>query len=106
MLYESNQLHNGVHFRLENKFLFLRMPSIYPIFAKNYRQINHTSAPDKDTILQEIFKMESERDQKEVVKGIRFRAAGSDAESPYGYATSNSLSITYDVYRNRYGLDL
>lgn len=105
LLYEQRQIHEGVNFRFTGDQLLLRMPSIYPIFQQRYRLIHNKLAPDRDTILQEIYKVERERDKKEILKPVRFQNPANTSEA-YEQTASNSLSITYKIYSDKYGLDL
>jgi hypothetical protein len=105
MLYESYQIHENVHFRFEGEYLFLRMPSIYPIFKQRYRSVYYKDSPDKDSIIQEVLKMEQPRDAKEVVKTIRFKEDESNLKNVMGNPVTNSLSIKYDFYSSKFGLD-
>lgn len=106
MLYDSNQIHEGVHFRIDKDLLLLRMPSIYPIFVQKYRQSHHKSAPDKDSIIQEIVKLEKGRSMDEILKTIRFKKELANEATPLNYSASNSISITYELCVQRFGLDL
>ena len=105
MLYETYQIHENVHFRFEGDYLFLRMPSIYPIFKQRYRSVYYKDSPDKDSIIQEVLKMEEPRDAKEVVKTIRFKEEISILKSVMGNSVTNSLSIKYEHYSSKFGLD-
>ena len=105
MLFEDYKLHEGVHFRFEDDFLFLRLPSIYPIFKQRYRSVYFKESPDKDSIIQEILKLESPREIKEIVKTIRFRADNEGNSNTMKNAVTNSLSIRYDIYSTRFGID-
>ena len=105
MLYETYQIHENVHFRFEGDYLFLRMPSIYPIFKQRYRSVYYKDSPDKDSIIQEVLKMEEPRDAKEVVKTIRFKEEISILKSVMGNPVTNSLSIKYEHYSSKFGLD-
>lgn len=106
MLYETYQIHEGVHFRLDGEYLYLRMPSIYPIFKQRYRNVNYKDSPDKDSIIQEVLRMEEPRGMKEVVKTIRFRGEDNDHEDKMKNAVTNSLSLKYDIYCSKFSLDL
>ncbi len=106
MLYEDFKLHEGVHFRFDGKFLYLRWSSIYPIYKQRYRSVYHKESPDKDSILQEILKLELPRIAKEVIKTIRFRDETTLNSNALNNSASNSLSVTYDEYLQRFGLDL
>ena len=105
MLYESYQIHENVHFRFEGDYLFLRMPSIYPIFKQRYRGVYYKDSPDKDSIIQEVLKMEEPRNAKEVIKTIRFKEDESILKSTMGNPVTNSLSIKYEHYSSKFGLD-
>lgn len=105
MLYETYQIHENVHFRFEGDYLFLRMPSIYPIFKQRYRSVYYKDSPDKDSIIQEVLKMEEPRDAKEVIKTIRFKEEISILKSVMGNPVTNSLSIKYEYYSSKFGLD-
>lgn len=106
MLYEDYKLHDGVHFRFDSNLLYLRWSSIYPIYKQRYRSVYHKESPDKDSILQEIFKLELPRTTKEVLKTIRFRDETKLNSNALDNPASNSLSITYNEYLQRFGLDL
>jgi hypothetical protein len=106
MLYETYQIHEGVHFRLDGEYLYLRMPSIYPIFKQRYRNVHYKDSPDKDSIIQEVLRMEEPRGMKEVVKTIRFRGEDNDHEDKMKNAVTNSLSLKYDIYCSKFSLDL
>ena len=105
MLSVSYQIHENVHFRFEGEFLFLRMPSIYPIFKQRYRGVYYKDSPDKDSIIQEVLKMEEPRNAKEVIKTIRFKEDESNLKSTMGNPVTNSLSIKYEFYSSKFGLD-
>lgn len=105
-LYETLQIHEGVHFRFDSEYLHLRMPSIYPIFKQKYRAIYFKESPDKDTIVQEILKMENPRQAKDIIKTIRFRGIENEGDISMKNAVSNSLSIVYLKYVNMFSLDL
>jgi hypothetical protein len=106
MLYEDYKLHEGVHFRFDGDLLYLRWSSIYPIYKQRYRSVYHKESPDKDSILQEIFKLELPRTAKEVIKTIRFRDETKLNSNALDNPASNSLSITYNEYLQKFGLDL
>jgi hypothetical protein len=106
MLYEDFKLHEGVHFRFDKDLLYLRWSSIYPIYKQRYRSVYHKESPDKDSILQEILKLELPRVAKDVIKTIRFRDEDTLSNNALNNSASNSLSITYDGYLQRFGLDL
>jgi hypothetical protein len=106
MLYEDFKLHDGVHFRFDKDMLYLRWSSIYPIYKQRYRSVYHKESPDKDSILQEILKLELPRVAKDVIKTIRFRDEDTLSNNALNNSASNSLSITYDEYLQRFGLDL
>ena len=103
VLFESFQIQEGVHFRFENDLLYLRLPSIFPLFKNKYRSIYFKESPDRDSILQDILKLEEERDKKKVLKTIRFRKDeyGSTLEN----SVSDSISITYEIYFAKFSLD-
>lgn len=104
-LYDQRQIQEGVSFRLDNGFLLLRLPSIYPIFQQRYRVIHNRVAPDRDTILQEVFKIERERNEKEIRKTIRFVNGNTISENSLKDSVSNSISITYQLYVDKFGID-
>ena len=106
MLYEDFKLHEGVHFRFDGNLLSLRWSSIYPIYKQRYRSVYHKDSPDKDSILQEILKLELPRVKKEVIRTIRFRDETILNNNTLNNSSSNSLSITYNEYLQRFGLDL
>ena len=106
MLYETYQIHEGVHFRFDNELLYLRMPSIYPIFKQRYRAVYYKESFDKDSIVQEILKMEEPRGVKEVLKTIRFREENNEHEDKMKNAVTNSLSIKWNNYSSKFALDL
>ncbi|WP_044173514.1 DUF6371 domain-containing protein [Flectobacillus major] len=105
-LYDSSQIHEGVHFRFEGNFLLLRMPSIYPIFIHRYRNVYYKEAHDKESIIQEVVKMEAPRNFKEIVKTIRFKSAENTLEQAFKNTVTNSLSITYETLQSSFGVDL
>jgi hypothetical protein len=102
VLFENFQIQEGVHFRFEDELLYLRLPSIFPIYKQKYRSIYFKESPDKDSIIQEILKLE-ERDKSEVLKTIRFREDknGNSLKN----SVTNSLSITYEIYFTKFSLD-
>ncbi len=106
MLYEDFKLHEGVHFRFDGNLLYLRWSSIYPIYKQRYRSVYHKESPDKDSILQEVLKLELPRTTKEVIKTIRFKDDSSHVSNALNNSASNSLSITYNEYSVKFGLDL
>lgn len=106
MLYESFQIHEGVHFRFEGDLLFLRMPSIYPIFKQRYRTVYYKESPDRDSIVQELIKLEAPREEKEIKKTIRFRDDIDITQNTMNSPVTNSLSIKYITYSNKFSLDL
>ncbi|WP_188769069.1 hypothetical protein [Emticicia aquatilis] len=105
ILFEDYKLNEGVHFRFDGDHLLLRLPSIYPIFKQKYRNIYYKDSPDKDSIIQEILKLESPREMKEIIKTIRFREENDGNENAMKNSVTNSLSITYSVYSSKFGLD-
>jgi hypothetical protein len=106
MLYEDFKLHEGVHFRFDKDLLYLRWSSIYLIYKQRYRSVYHKESPDKDSILQEVLKLELPRVTKDVIKTIRFRDEDTLSKNALNNSASNSLSVTYDEYLQRFGLDL
>lgn len=106
MLYEDFKLHDGVHFRFDGNLLYLRWSSIYPIYKQRYRSVYHKESPDKDSILQEILKLELPRVAKDVIKTIRFRDENFISGNALNNSASNSLSIIYKEYLLKFGLDL
>lgn len=106
VLYETYQIHEGVHFRFDGELLYLRMPSIYPIFKQKYRAVYFKESPDKDSIIQEVLKIEEPREAKEVVKTIRFREENNGVVDKMKNAVTNSLSLRYSLYSSKFALDL
>ena len=106
VLYETYQIHEGVHFRFDGELLYLRMPSIYPIFKQKYRAVYYKESPDKDSIIQEVLRMEEPREAKEVVKTIRFREENNGLIDKMKNAVTNSLSLRYNQYSSKFALDL
>lgn len=105
MLVETNQLLKNVHYRFIDGMINLRIPSIYTTIARAYRQTYHKSAPDRDTILQEILKLEKNRTKEEILTHGRFREEKSDSAT-LKITLKNCWLITYEIYQSRYGLDL
>ncbi len=105
ILFEDYKLNEGVHFRFDGDHLLLRLPSIYPIFKQKYRNIYYKDSPDKDSIIQEILKLESPREMKEIIKTIRFREENDGTINAMKNTVTNSLSITYSIYSSKFGLD-
>ena len=106
MLFETFQIHEGVHFRFDGELLYLRMPSIYPIFKQKYRAVYYKESPDKDSIVQEVLKLEEPREMKEVVKTIRFKEENNELVDKMKDAVTNSLSLRYTQYSSKFSLDL
>ncbi|MCP9762287.1 DUF6371 domain-containing protein [Lacihabitans soyangensis] len=102
VLFENFQIQEGVHFRFENELLYLRLPSIFPLYKQKYRSIYFKESPDKDSILQDILKLE-ERDKTEILKTIRFRE--EENGNSLKNTVTNSLSITYEIYFTKFSLD-
>ena len=82
------------------------MPSIYPIFKQKYRAVYYKESPDKDSIIQEVLKMEEPREVKEIVKTIRFKEENNGLIDKMKNAVTNSLSIKYNQYSSKFALDL
>ncbi len=106
MLYETHQIHEGIHFRFDGDYVYLRMPSIYPIFKQRYRSVYYKESPDKDSIIQEIARLEEPREIREIVKTIRFREDNNGHEDKMKNSVTNSLSLMYKKYSSKYSLDL
>ncbi|MFC3812849.1 DUF6371 domain-containing protein [Lacihabitans lacunae] len=104
-LYDAHQLIEGVHFKFLNEMLQINLPSVYNLYKLKYRQINHGTAPDRDSIVQEILKIEEKRNSKEVLKSIRF-SKNIESEKSSSQPVSNSLSLIYENYRLRFNLNL
>lgn len=104
-LYDAHQLIEGVHFKFLNEMLQINLPSVYNLYKLKYRQINHGTAPDRDSIVQEILKIEEKRNSKEVLKSIRFSKI-IESEKSSSQPVSNSLSLIYENYRLRFNLNL
>lgn len=105
ILFEDYKLHEGIHFRFDGDLLLLRLPSIYPIFKQRYRSIYFSESSDKDSIIQEILKLESPREIREIIKTIRFREENDSNANTMKNTVTNSLSITYSIYSTKFGLD-
>ncbi|AFK04326.1 hypothetical protein Emtol_3197 [Emticicia oligotrophica DSM 17448] len=105
ILFEDYKLHEGIHFRFDGDLLLLRLPSIYLIFKQRYRSIYFRDSSDKDSIIQEILKLESPREIREIIKTIRFREENDGNVNTMKNAVTNSLSITYSIYSTKFGLD-
>lgn len=103
--YEQNLIYPGVHFRIEGEMLYLRFPSVYTIYQQKYRQINFKPGADRDTLRQEILAFEQGRDEKEIIKGIRFSPDDLDDTSRATKVVTNSWSITYPRISDKFGLD-
>jgi hypothetical protein len=104
-LFDAHQLIDGVHFKLSDEMLQVNLPSVYNLYKQKYRQINHSTAPDRDSIIQEILKIEKNRDSKDVLKSIRF-SKNIESEKSNSQPVSNSLSLTYENYKLRFNLNL
>jgi hypothetical protein len=104
-LFDCHQLTEGVHFKLTGEVLQINLPSVYNLYRLKYRQINHSTAPDRDSIVQEILKIEETRESKEVLKSIRF-SKNIESEKSSSQPVSNSLSLIYENYRLRFNLNL
>lgn len=105
--FEQNLIHEGIHFRIDTDadLLYLRFPSIYTIYQQKFRQINFKPGADRDTLRQEILSFEQGRDEKEVVKGIRFAADDLDDTSRATKVISNSWSVSYGRIADKFGID-
>lgn len=104
--FEQNLIHEGIHFRLDGDMLYLRFPSIYTIYQQKYRQINFKPGADRDTLRQEILAFEQGRDERDIIKGIRFAADDLDDTSRSTKVVSNSWSISYSRISDKFGIDL
>lgn len=105
VLYETYQIHESVHFRFDGELLYLRLPSIYPIFKQKYRAVYYKESPDKDSIIQEVLKMEEPREAKEVVKTIRFRDEKEGSQNAMNNPVNNCLSIHYSNFSSKFSID-
>jgi hypothetical protein len=106
MLFEAHQIHEGIHFRFDQDYLLIRLPSIYTIFMLKYRQVHHKNGPQRDSIIQEIIKIEKGRSKDEIIKTIRFKKDEENKNTSLNSSVCNCISITYDIYCQRYGLNL
>ena len=52
VMFDQYLIHEGIHFRFDGPFLYLRTPLIYTIFMEKYRRIYYKDAPDRDSIFQ------------------------------------------------------
>ncbi|MBB3837641.1 hypothetical protein FHS57_001638 [Runella defluvii] len=105
VLYEQNKIHAGIHYRIDKELLYLRFPSIYPLFLEKYRNVFFKTPPDKDSIVTEILQMELPRQEKEVCKTIRFRSVDRTDDSSLKDMVSNSFSVRYEFVKKRFGLE-
>jgi hypothetical protein len=103
--YEQNLIYEGVHFRIHGGMLYLRFPSIYTIYQQKFRQINFKPGADRDTLRQEILAFEQGREEKDVIKGIRFAPEDLDDTSRGTKVVSNSWEISYARIADKFGVD-
>lgn len=106
IMYEQNTIYEGVHYRFDGDLLLLRFPSVYTIFSGKYRQNNHRNAPDKHTLEEEIIAFEQGREEKDVIKGIRFQPDDIDNTGRGTKVVSKSWSVSYSRISEKYSLDL
>jgi len=104
--YEQNLIHEGIHFRLEDDILYLRFPSIYTIYQGKFRQINFKPGADRDTLRQEILAFEQGRDERDVIKSVRFCPEDLDDTGRATKVVTNSWAISYKRITEKFGLDL
>jgi hypothetical protein len=110
-LYESYQLHEGVHFEIEregngSRTINLNFSSIYTKFQNYYPRNNQgIPAPDKQTVMTDLMRLEDATDLNSFFRQQKFRPATADAsEKRVGY--KGSCSMNYDRLQQLFDLDL
>jgi hypothetical protein len=104
ILAESGKLIQNIHYRFQGKYVSIRLPVVYNLYKEKFWQINHKEPAERDSIVQEIYSFENSRDQKSILKTIRFKEDVSDND--FSKSVNNSLCITYEIFASKYGLNL
>ncbi|MCE6987465.1 BT4734/BF3469 family protein [Dyadobacter sp. CY323] len=105
-LFESNQIHEGFHFRFNGDKMMINFRKLYNLFAQKYRQIFYKSPPDRDTIQSELTTLSGETEWDAISKTVRFMTE-SDANSKSStMPQTGSCELNYKQLQQNFGIDL
>lgn len=101
-LYDQRRLYEGAHFRIERGQFIVNMNSFYPIYQKEFFQINREYPQSKNEIIEALKSFDKEFSVK---SSMRF-ANVDEGNFVKNSAVKNCISVNYDKLKNTFGLDL
>lgn len=106
-LYEKNQVLEGIHFKFMMRgttiYVALHFPKLYNLFKEQYRRINNSISPERDTIKTEIAQWVGNGDWNDIKKQVKFDNDGESQNNSKMIPIKDCIELNYSDLCKEFG---
>ena len=106
-LYEKNQVLEGIHFKFMMRgttiYVALHFPKLYNLFKEQYRRINNSISPERDTIKTEIAQWVGNGDWNDIKKQVKFENDGESQNNSKMIPIKDCIELNYSDLCKEFG---